>query len=391
MPELADEFQCTGCSACAAICPNEAIEMEYNHEGFIFPKIITTKCCDCRMCEKICPILNSRKISQKEYNIYLAGIKDKKIRKKSTSGGVFTGIAQFVFSHNGLVVGAQFDQRMVLKHVIAESEKEINMMRGSKYIQSEVKDVYALVKKELDNNRMILFTGTPCQIDGLLHFLEKAYDNLITCDVLCHGVASSRFFYDAIKWYEKEQGSKVTNIYFRDKRKSWEKSEFRVEFINGKALHFPSYLNEFGYPFSHRLCCRKSCFKCKYSSTERISDISIGDYTGTDKNKYSYFDRHSGLSLVIVSSLKGKEVISALSNTVDIEAKSREICKTNPALRNRDDSLRERNLFFSTYNEKGFDFVRKSYATPTKEEILRFKYGKLLNVIHNILVKLNIR
>ena len=195
MINIIEKSKCTGCSACANICPKNCIEMIRDEEGFLYPQINFDICGECGICEKICPVANFEYIKDDTDTIAYAVInKNNDIRKKSSSGGVFTLLAEQVLDNNGVVFGAAFDKNFLVKHISVENKEELDKLRGSKYLQSDVGDTYTIAKANLDNGRQVLYSGTPCQIAGLLSFLKKPYKNLITVDLICHGVPSPRLW-----------------------------------------------------------------------------------------------------------------------------------------------------------------------------------------------------
>ena len=220
----------------------------------------------------------------------------------------------------------------------------------------------------------------------------KTYENLITCEVLCHGVGSTKFFEDVIKDYQLSNNSKVKNVLFRDKKGGWEDSYFTVFFENGKRKSSPSYYNTFGYPFSRGYISRESCLNCKYSSEMRVADITLGDYAGKDKNHYSSKQKKMGISLVLASTEKGKKVLKELEATVEFDEKDiLKISESNPALRQKAHNERKRNKFFDVYLNDGYDSVKLRCATPSKEIVFRHKYRRQINFVYNILKKLKLK
>ena len=392
MIKLADKFQCTGCSACSNVCPQNAMKMQYDEQGFLFSEVDNDRCCDCGKCSKVCPVLQNDTNCHTPIGFWAAWSKDCKTLKSSTSGGMFMSLSRYVFARNGAVFGALFDKEMHLVHGVAFNECEAWAMQGSKYIQSNIGSAYKRAKELLNSQTLVMFTGTPCQIEGLYKYLGKTYENLITCEVLCHGVGSTKFFEDVIKDYQLSNNSKVKNVLFRDKKGGWEDSYFTVFFENGKRKSSPSYYNTFGYPFSCGYISRESCLNCKYSSEMRVADITLGDYAGKDKNHYSSKQKKKGISLVLASTEKGKKVLKELEATVEFDEKDiLKISESNPALRQKAHNERKRNKFFDVYLNDGYDSVKLRCATPSKEIVFRHKYRRQINFVYNILKKLKLK
>ncbi len=391
MIELANKSKCTGCSACCDVCPKNAISMEYDEYGFLYPHINQELCCECKLCEKICPSKSVETDFKSPLSIYAGWSEDSKILKNSTSGGIFMSLCREVFSKSGAVFGAAFDENLKLSHKVAYTEQDAVCMQGSKYIQSNTSGAYQKAKKLLDGDKLVLFSGTPCQIDGLYHFLKKPYENLITCEVLCHGVGSTTFFEEVISENEKNICSKAIDVKFRDKHKGWEDSLFKISFENGKVLSQFSYYSTFGFPFSLGYVNREYCSECKYSSPKRTADITLGDYSAIDKNKYSRKQRKNGISIILVSTEKGKRFLESVNGIV-LEEKIPDLFgESNPALRKRKNDVTKRNSFFEIYKNNGYQTVKSMFATPSKQTITRFKYRKQLNFAYNILKKLKLK
>ncbi|MBO5852165.1 MAG: Coenzyme F420 hydrogenase/dehydrogenase, beta subunit C-terminal domain, partial [Clostridia bacterium] len=219
--QIVDKSLCSGCSACLHICPKNSISMEPDKNGFLRPVIDETKCTNCGLCKKTCPVLNKKEQQEKNVQAYAVINKDEGVRKDSSSGGVFTQIAKYVLSKNGVVFGALFDENFKVKHAYIESENDLIKLQKSKYVQSEIGVTYKEAKNFLDQGRFVLFTGTPCQIGGLQAYLKKPYDNLITQDFICHGVPSPKVWKKYID--KKKKVGNIKEVSFKDKRTGWNK------------------------------------------------------------------------------------------------------------------------------------------------------------------------
>lgn len=303
---------CCGCGACANICPNNAISMKEDEYGFIFPVIDEKICINCHMCQKVCAFQNIDE-SNLPLKTWVAVTKNKESLKKSASGGVFFTLAKEFVKENNCAVGAAFDDAFNLKHIIAEDIDTLTKLQGSKYTQSNTEFVYREIKIKLNNGKKVLFSGCPCQVAGLKAFLGREYENLITIDLICHGVPSNKSFKDYIAVLQKKNGVQIESFNFRDKRYGWgiNGTAFTSDNKNVKALcTSSSYL----YYFSHGLTYRENCYKCKYASKNRPSDITIGDYWGIEKehsellNK-KVIDESKGVSVVIANTQKGIDLV----------------------------------------------------------------------------------
>lgn len=219
MISIDDKSRCCGCSACMNICPNNAIKMKIDNKGFKYPIVDDEKCVNCGLCDKVCPY-NNEYTKKEIYNksvAYGGWNNNDEIRKNSTSGGIFSAISKYVLDNNGLICGAIYDDNLKVIHEIVDNIENLKKINGSKYVQSDMKDNFKKIKKYLEDGKLVLFSGTPCQVSGLNSFLGKEYENLYTCDIVCHGVPSPKVFEKYKKELEKAKNSEIININFRDK------------------------------------------------------------------------------------------------------------------------------------------------------------------------------
>ena len=290
MIQICPQDKCTGCGTCANVCPVKSITVKENHEGFLYPFIDQDKCVDCGLCQRTCPAIHDTRIGESVF--YMAWHKDKSVLMDSSSGGVFTALAHYVFRCGGVVFGAIKDpETREVYHCCARNDEELTALRPSKYYQSNLKDAYKQVKEFLEKDTYVLFTGTACQIAGLYAFLGKDdIEQLITADVLCHGVASKKIVDAYIISKEKQFKKKIKNILFRvkDMKTGWYSgggTRMKLEFDDGSL-----YVSEKGYDtffvgFNRNDFLRESCYSCKYCGTERVADLTMGDFWGCNFEK----------------------------------------------------------------------------------------------------------
>lgn len=312
--------QCSGCSACFSVCPVNAISMQRNSEGFLIPTIDQKKCIHCNLCNQVCPLLVN-KISDEQRDIpttYAGWAKDELIRKKSSSGGIFSILAQYVLDNRGYVCGASFDKNKKLSHVIVSRKSELEKLRGSKYLQSEIGNVFRQIKELLDNNKLVLFVGVPCQIAGLKTYLRKEYKTLIAVDIVCHGVPSSLVFEKYVKEIEKNNKISVTNIKFRDKITGWK--SFSITLKNDKKTIYSKILSDdiYGKGFLSNLYLTPICTSCPFSMFPKYSDITLGDYWGIWEYK-KQLDDDKGTSLILVNNDKGEYIFNQIKINIKYE------------------------------------------------------------------------
>lgn len=304
---------CCGCSACANICPTKSITMEYVDSGFKYPVIHEESCVSCKKCLKICPLIKKTDLeeTQKEPVYYGGWTLDEHIRLNSSSGGIFSVLALNTLSKGGSVYGASFSENLSLNHVRITDEKDLPKLRGSKYIQSNIGSIYHDVLKDLKQNTPVLFSGTPCQIGGLVSFLGKKYANLLLVDVICHGVPSSSVFKNYIKWQESRYKGKAEGVFFRDKTTGWKNYSMSINFDTGQKTSAKFQKDPFMQTFLMDICLRKSCYSCLYRQIPRIADITLGDLWGVE-NIDKELDDDRGVSLVIGHTLQGKNAIKEI-------------------------------------------------------------------------------
>lgn len=319
MQQICNYIECTGCGACEQICAHKAISMQLNDEGFYYPAIDQNTCVDCGLCAKVCP--NNAFVQKFEPIPYLAWIKDSTIRSKSSSGGIFSAIASEIISRGGIVCGAAYDEDMTVRHMVVESEEGLVKLRGSKYTQSIIGDVYSRIKEVLKADRWAYFVGTPCQVSGLRNFLRKDYAKLICSDLICHGVPSGELLKEQIHALEKKYNSKIENFDFRAKlrmgqtqdvaitlRKQGETQDVTTKYLNFETLPYT-------YGFRTNLAIRENCFACKYATYERTGDVTLADFWNV-KKFFPEVKRSPGCSLILVSTEKGKQILDAIAGRI---------------------------------------------------------------------------
>lgn len=311
MINIINKSECTGCTACKSICPQKCIEMKQDEEGFLYPQVDKEKCINCGLCEKVCPVKNKKK-NKKDQHAYVFQNKDDKIRKDSTSGGAFTAIAEYVINRNGVVFGVQFDENFKVVHGKAESIEELAKFRNSKYVQSEVGNTFAEVKNELENGRVVCFSGTSCQIEGLKNFLRKDYENLILVDVVCRAVPSPLVWEKYLELKKKENAD-IKNIRFRDKFYGYKYSNFTIFNKDDKVTYHRGVESDpYLRAFFSNICDRPACYECRFKKLERESDITIWDCFNVEKYD-SKLDDDKGTTRILTNSEQGEKVIEELS------------------------------------------------------------------------------
>ena len=306
---------CSGCAACYNVCPNGAITMKEDDEGFLYPEINEKLCTNCLICEKVCQIYNDNNKNAENPDCYALAQYDAE-RMKSSSGAIFPLMAQRIIEKGGYVSGVAFVDNNV-EHVLINDINEIDKLRGSKYIQSDIKDIYKKIKTLLDDNKTVLFSGTPCQVEGLKLYLNKEYQNLYTIDLVCHGVSSKKVYREYIKEINPDAKTYYSN--FRDKMTGWKNSSATTT-VNNKSISKSIKDDFYMQAFLKDLALRKSCFECKYAKIQRQGDITLGDFWSIKKYKKS-LDDDKGTSLVLVNNKKGRELYDLIKDNLKINKK----------------------------------------------------------------------
>lgn len=273
--EICDRIRCTGCQACMNICPSGAISFKEDEKGFSYP-VISDKCINCGACKVVCPRNTGMLLNSGDPRVYAAFTKDKNIRQKSSSGGMFTELAKKILEQDGVVFASQLsvDCKKVFFNS-CEKIDDLGKFQGSKYVQSSPGLVFQQVKKRLLMNQKVLFLGVPCQVDGLKKYLNKEYDNLITVDIICHGVPSPKLWRDYCTYLEDLNAAKIINVSYRYKKPSWTIFSLKIDYNNGKSFVSSKFNDPYLISFLKDLTMRENCYSCEYTSIHRTGDITL--------------------------------------------------------------------------------------------------------------------
>lgn len=356
--------KCTGCHSCEQVCPSKSIVFKKNKEGFSYP-VISDSCIDCSACLNYCHINNNAEM-RLPIICYAAYINDCDLLKKSTSGGIFAALALNIIKNNGVVAGCCESETGNVNHIIIDDINDIVLLQGSKYTESNTEGIYIAVKKELVDEKKVLFSGTPCQIAGLKTFLRKEYDNLITVDIVCHGVPSQMLYKEYIDWESKKNKGKIEKFLFRSKQKHGWSLTYRMELKKNRKLIVKEHiatLSPYYYHFLQGINYRESCYKCKYAQPKRVSDITLCDFWGIEK-VLPEFDNNNGVSGVLLNTEKGIQAWEQINSTVSYKSIPYEkIMNNNGQLNAPTKRTVIRDNYYDFVNENGFDGVSRRYTS----------------------------
>lgn len=355
--------KCTGCEACANSCPKGCISMVENAEGFLFPEIDSSKCIGCELCEKACPVLHPIPINktQEDVKVYALIHKDESVRSHSSSGGAFSAIAEYVLEQGGVVFGAAFDEKFDVHHICVDKSEDLYKLRGSKYVQSRIGDTYKQAKEYLKQGRLVFFTGTACQTSGLLGYLGRDYENLITQDLICHGVPSPLAWRKYVRLREQLERSDAEHIFFRDKTFGWHNWHIAFRFKNGGEFRQNQRDDMMISAFLRGKCSRKSCYDCPFKQKYRLADITLADYWGIEKIAPE-LDDDKGISSVYINSPKAQAILDAASDRVFLRQMDLDTAvEHNMAMVESEKLSRDRSDFLRDLRKKSFDMVYGRY------------------------------
>ena len=334
MIEIRNKQDCCGCTACASACPKACITMTADSEGFQYPVIDKEKCIDCHNCEKKCPVLGREKVvaspdldkaevirralaaAESLPEASVCFLKDEKLRRQSTSGGMFTALAHYALELGGIVCGVILDDEQMVVHSFAENEAELAKMRRSKYVQSNQVGAYLRVKKELDACRTVLYVGTPCQVAGLKSYLGRTYKNLITVDIFCHGVGSPLYWEKYLQYISQKMKSPIKEVCFREKTYGYNSACQAVYFQNGKSIHKGHDDDLYWTAFSKNYIYRPSCYACAFKSVNHVADFTVGDFWNAGRLPEQFRDAN-GCSLVLCHSEKAVQILEEIQPSLE--------------------------------------------------------------------------
>lgn len=386
MINIIDKKNCCGCGLCASICPKHCIEMVEDDEGFVYPKVNKDLCVNCDLCNKNCPVLNCNNKNQQIPKCALAYSKDNEIRKSSSSGGLFSEIALNILKQNGIVYGASLEDESKVKHIRINNVEQLEKLKGSKYVQSEMNGIYINVKNDLENENKVLFTGTPCEIAALNIFLKKDYNNLYTCDLICHGVPSYKILKKYLNELEEKYKSNVQKVFFRNKDDGWTNFKIKVFFEDGQIYSCQANKDFYMKAFLKNVSLRPSCYDCKFSKIPRCADLTLGDYWEVEKVHPELSD-DQGVSMIVINNKKGEELLNNINEDIVLQEgeELNNFIRFNPCLCGSVKPNPNREKFFNDLNKYTMKELEKKYfrdEITLKYIIKKIKRG-LVKILKN--------
>lgn len=362
MPQLAAHDRCTGCGACSSGCPKGAIRMAPDREGFLYPEV-TDGCVQCGHCAHVCPIQKQRE-HRTAPQVFAVWSRDESVRQASTCGGAFSALAEYVLEGGGVVFGAALDENLRVVHTAVKNVHDLFRLRGMKPVQSDTGDAYQQVRLYLDQGRQVLFSGTPCQVDGLYRYLGEHPERLLTCDVACGGVCSPGVWAQLVKSMAYVKQHRPTAVEFCGKLTGDRERRFRVKFEGGGRYDAPMGKCELGRGIARRLFMRPACHRCAYATTDRPGDVTLGDFSG---GSFAPEEKKSGVSMLLINTVKGAQVFDMLP----LERQHRTLEEAEAccaALREPPMAPAEREKFFHAMEQLPFQQVRARFLSALQHQ-----------------------
>lgn len=383
-----DYEKCTGCGACVQRCPKQCISWTQREFGFRYPQIDKDACVNCGQCEKVCPIDKALEVSA-EQKAYAAVHKDDEVLAKSTSGGAFTAIADAVFAQDGIVYGAAMLDGMQVKHIRTSGKDDFEGLRSSKYLQSDTGTTYQMVEQDLKQGKTVLYSGTPCQIDGLKNFLGKDYENLYTVDIVCHGVGSQAYF-DKYMDYARERYGKIKALRFRSKEYAgWSCGGVVVVVDSSDCLKKIPYRDFDNYYYSYFLSgdiYRKSCYSCKYANTNRVGDFTLGDYWGVETLNLP-LQTENGCSLLLVNNRHAMQLLDEIESLDRVETTVEQAAHCNKQLNAPSKLMDSRQNRIGEYESMSGQQIQKEYLKNHRKTVVKGQLKALMPYKLKLLIR----
>lgn len=366
MIHITEKKDCCGCNACGDACAHQAISFKTDHEGFWYPEVDMAKCVDCGLCEKVCPIIHIKDLKKNDLPepvCFAAEHKNLEVIFDSTSGGLFSALAEIMYRSGGYVGGAIYNDDFSVRHFISSEKTDLPKLRSSKYLQSNAEGFYRQVKSLVIKGENVLVCGTPCQMAGLRAFLQKDYENLIIVDFVCRGVNSPKAVKKYLQTFEERYGSPVVYVKAKSKEYGWRNLTQKVILADGRHIYEDKTNNNFtkGY-LSTNAFCRPSCYECRFKGFPRMADITLADFWGIEKVKPE-MDKDLGTSLVMINSQKGAAFFESAKKRINyVTVPFKSAVAGNPAfIKPLDPPKVDRERFFLDLDRMSFTELSRLY------------------------------
>lgn len=383
-----DYEKCTGCGACVQRCPKRCISWTQREFGFRYPQIDKDACVNCGLCEKVCPTDKALEVPV-EQKVYAAVHKDTEVLAKSTSGGAFTAIADAIFAQGGIVYGAAMLDDMQVKHIRTTGKDDFEGLRSSKYLQSDTGTTYQMVEQDLKQGKFVLYSGTPCQIDGLKNFLGKDYETLYTVDIVCHGVGSQAYF-DKYMDFARERYGKIKALRFRSKEYAgWSCGGVVVVVDSSDCLKKIPYRDFDNYYYSYFLSgdiYRKSCYSCKYANTNRVGDFTLGDYWGVEALNLP-LQTENGCSLLLVNNQHAMQLLDEIESLDRVETTVEQAAHCNKQLNAPSKLMDSRQNRIGGYESMSGQQIQKEYLKNHRKTVVKGQLKALMPYKLKLLIR----
>ena len=377
MLTIQKKTDCSGCGGCRQVCPQQCISYEPDSEGFLYPRIDTSRCIGCGRCDRVCPMTQSVRRDPENERVYACINPQEPVRLQSSSGGIFPLLAAETIAEGGSVFGAVFEKGRVVHHR-ADTVEEAAAFQGSKYVQSDMKNCFVEAKERLQSGKRVLFSGTPCQIYGLSCYLSREYENLLTTDCVCMGVPSPEVWRKYREYREQEAGGTACGVSFRDKSTGWKDYSLSMKFANGgdyRNRHNDDlYLKGFG----HCLFLRPACHECRFKDLRSRADLTLGDYWGVG-SKFPGLDDDRGVSMVLVNTPKGREAFARIKDRITcMPSDWKHAVSTHPSMVKSVAPDPRRSAFFAELQALPVETLLQKYTRPTGMERVKKTVKRLL-------------
>jgi len=383
-----DYEKCAGCGACVQRCPKRCISWTQREFGFRYPQIDKDACVNCGLCEKVCPTDKALEVPV-EQKVYAAVHKDTEVLAKSTSGGAFTAIADAIFAQGGIVYGAAMLDDMQVKHIRTTGKDDFEGLRSSKYLQSDTGTTYQMVEQDLKQGKFVLYSGTPCQIDGLKNFLGKDYETLYTVDIVCHGVGSQAYF-DKYMDFARERYGKIKALRFRSKEYAgWSCGGGVVVVDSSDCLKKIPYRDFDNYYYSYFLSgdiYRKSCYSCKYANTNRVGDFTLGDYWGVEALNLP-LQTENGCSLLLVNNQHAMQLLDEIESLDRVETTVEQAAHCNKQLNAPSKLMDSRQNRIGEYESMSGQQIQKEYLKNHRKTVVKGQLKALMPYKLKLLIR----